>query len=84
MNEEEALRVSLVMDTEDINSATNVIRLNQQGIGFSQNGYNGPFGVAITIDGQIVADYITAGTLSADLIQSGFNGIATGVSISKD
>ena len=68
----------LVMDTEDINSATNVIRLNQQGIGFSQNGYNGPFGVAITIDGQIVADYITAGTLSAELIQAGFNRISTG------
>lgn len=65
----------LVMDTEDINSAMNVIRLNQQGIGFSQNGYNGPFGVAITIDGQIVADYITAGTLSAELIKSGFNDI---------
>lgn len=54
----------LVMDTEDINSATNVIRLNQQGIGFSQNGYNGPFGVAITIDGQISADYVTTGAMS--------------------
>lgn len=84
LNEDDKPYEFLVMDTEDINSATNVIRLNQQGIGFSQNGYNGPFGVAITIDGQIVADYITAGTLSADLIQSGFNGIATGVSISKD
>lgn len=84
MNEDGKPYEFLVMDTEDINSATNVIRLNQQGIGFSQNGYNGPFGVAITIDGQIVADYITAGTLSADLIQSGFNGIATGVSISKE
>lgn len=74
----------LVMDTEDINSATNVIRLNQQGIGFSQNGYNGPFGVAITIDGQIVADYITAGTLSSELIQSGFNKITAGTSITQD
>ncbi len=84
MNEDGKPYEFLVMDTEDINSATNVIRLNQQGIGFSQNGYNGPFGVAITIDGQIVADYITAGTLSADLIQSGFNGIAPGVSMTKD
>lgn len=74
----------LVMDTEDIHTATNVIRLNQQGIGFSQNGYNGPFGVAITIDGQIVADYITAGTLSAELIQSGFNDIAFGTSITQE
>lgn len=84
MNEDGKPYEFLVMDTEDINSATNVIRLNQQGIGFSQNGYNGPFGVAITIDGQIVADYITAGTLSAELIQSGFNDIAFGTSITQE
>lgn len=71
----------LVMDTEDINSATNVIRLNQEGIGFSQNGYNGPFGVAITIDGHIVADFIDTGILNAGIIQAGFNGIAEGVSM---
>ena len=71
----------LVMDTEDINSATNVIRLNQEGIGFSQNGYNGPFGVAITIDGHIVADFIDTGILNAGMIQAGFNGIAEGVSM---
>ena len=71
----------LVMDTEDINSATNVIRLNQQGIGFSRNGYNGPFGVAITIDGHIVADFIDTGILNAGMIQTGFNGIAQGVSM---
>lgn len=84
MNEDGKPYEFLVMDTEDINSATNVIRLNQQGIGFSQNGYNGPFGVAITIDGQIVADYITAGTLSAELIQSGFNKITAGTSITQE
>lgn len=71
----------LVMDTEDINSATNVIRLNQEGIGFSQNGYNGPFGVAITIDGHIVADFIDTGIMNAGIIQAGFNGIAEGVSM---
>ena len=74
----------LVMDTEDINSATNVIRLNQEGIGFSQNGYNGPFGVAITIDGHIVADFIDTGILNAGMIQAGFNGIAQGVSMTED
>ncbi|WP_373779895.1 tail fiber domain-containing protein, partial [Jeotgalibaca porci] len=74
----------LVMDTEDINSATNVIRLNQEGIGFSQNGYNGPFGVAITIDGHIVADFIDTGILNAGIIQAGFNGISQGVSMTAD
>ena len=62
---------TLWMDTPDINTAVNVIRINQQGIGFSQSGYNGPFGVAITIDGHIVADFIDAGTLSADLVRTG-------------
>ena len=38
----------------------------------------------ITIDGQIVADYITAGTLSAELIQSGFNDITAGTSITQE
>ena len=71
----------LVMDTEDINSATNVIRLNQEGIGFSQNGYNGPFGVAITIDGHIVADFIDVGVLNAELIKLGWNNINTQVGI---
>ena len=40
--------------------------------------------MAITIDGQIGADYITAGTLSADLIQSGFNKITAGTSITQE
>lgn len=54
----------LVMDTEDIQTAKNVIRLNQQGLGFSQSGYNGPFGIAMTIDGHVVADFIDVGTLT--------------------
>ena len=62
---------TLWMDTPDINTAVNVIRINQQGIGFSQSGYNGPFKAAITIDGHIVADFIDVGTLTADLIKTG-------------
>ena len=62
---------TLWMDTPDINTAVNVIRINQQGIGFSQSGYNGPFEVAITIDGHMVADFIDTGTLSADLVRTG-------------
>lgn len=53
----------LVMDTEDIETATKVWRWNKSGFGYSGNGYNGSYGTAITMDGQIVADYITAGTL---------------------
>ena len=59
------------MENEDKTKAKNVWRFNQNGIGYSKTGYNGTYGTAITMDGQIVADYITAGTLSADRIKGG-------------
>ncbi len=61
----------LIMDTDDIATAVNVLRINMNGIGFSQTGYNGPFTTAWTIDGQFVADFITAGILNASLIKAG-------------
>ena len=54
----------LIMDDEDMTKAVNVIRMNRNGIGFSQTGYNGPFNSAWTIDGTFYADWIKAGTLS--------------------
>jgi len=61
----------LIMDTDNINTAVNVLRLNMLGIGFSVNGYNGPFTSAWTIDGHFCADFITAGHLNANYIQGG-------------
>ena len=61
----------LIMDTPDIQTAKRVWRWNKAGLGYSQNGYNGPYGLAMTQDGAIVADFITAGTLSANLIKAG-------------
>lgn len=61
----------LIMDTPDLNTAVNVIRMNKNGIAFSTNGYNGPFRTAWTIDGAFVADFITAGTLNANVIKAG-------------
>lgn len=61
----------LIMDTDDINTAVNVIRMNQSGIGFSRNGYQGPYETAWTIDGHFVADFIDTGILNADLIKAG-------------
>ena len=55
----------LIMDTPTIAAAKNIWRWNSGGFGHSKNGYNGPFGTAITQDGAIVADFITAGTLRA-------------------
>lgn len=58
----------LIMDTPDIETATKVWRWNSSGLGYSSNGYEGPFGLAMTIDGSIVANYITTGTLNADSV----------------
>lgn len=61
----------LIMDTDEIATAQNVWRWNQNGLGHSKNGYNGPYNLAMTKDGKIVADRITVGTLLADLIKAG-------------
>lgn len=65
------LQEIVVMDTDDINTAVNVWRWNSGGLGFSSNGYAGPYSTAMTADGQIVADMITTGRLNADLIKTG-------------
>lgn len=61
----------LIMDTDDINTAANVIRFNSAGIGFSRTGYEGPFYSAWTIDGSFNADFIATGSLLANFIQGG-------------
>jgi phage minor structural protein len=55
----------LVMDTPDIQTAEKVLRINQNGIAGSNNGYLGPYSVAITTDGYVVAERILANQLSA-------------------
>ena len=60
----------LIMDTDDINTAREVWRWNKNGLGYSSTGYNGTYGTAITADGQIVADKITTGILTAIIIQN--------------
>lgn len=61
----------LIMDDPDITQAVKVWRWNQAGLGYSSTGYAGPYGLAMTANGEIVADFITAGTLNANLIKAG-------------
>ena len=61
----------LIMDTPDIETATRVWRWNQGGLGYSDNGYDGPYETAITQDGEIVASMITVGTMLANRIKGG-------------
>ena len=62
-NEKGKLSEICFMDTDDFNTAMNILRINQNGIGFSTNGYSGPYRSAWTIDGRFNADFITAGIL---------------------
>ena len=61
----------LIMDTPSIETAQKVWRWNQGGLGYSKSGYDGPYETAITQDGAIVADFITAGTMLANIIKGG-------------
>lgn len=61
----------LILDKPTVAEAVNVWRWNVAGLGFSSHGYNGPFETAVTADGQIVADFITSGTLVANIIKAG-------------
>ena len=58
----------LILDKLPKEQAKNVWRFGLGGIGFSSNGYEGPFEVAITMDGQINANFITTGTMSVSRI----------------
>lgn len=61
----------LIMNTKNYATATKIWRWNLNGLGYSKTGYNGTFGTAITMDGAIVADYITTGILNANIIKAG-------------
>lgn len=75
----------LIMDTPDVNTAVNVWRFNQGGLGHSSNGYQGPFSdIALTQDGRINASMITAGILNANLIRAGVIADASGNNNSWD
>ena len=66
----------LIMDTDDKDTAVNVIRMNVNGIGFSTTGYYGDYTTAWTIDGHFNADFIKAGTINAiDITGSHITGV---------
>ena len=68
-----------IMDNEDPNQAEHVWRWNINGLGYSSTGINGTYGLAMTMDGAIVADYITTGVLNTNVIQ-GYDSLTTEVS----
>ena len=60
----------LFMDSPEEATATNILRINRNGIGFSTDG-GATYRNAWTIDGRLNADFIKTGTINADLIKTG-------------
>ena len=56
---------------EDMDMNTKVWRWNLNGLGYSENGINGPYETAITMDGSINAKFITTGILNAEIVKTG-------------
>lgn len=61
----------LIVDTLPMESATNVIRMNNGGIAFSQSGINGDFTTAWTIDGTFNAQAANVINFTASMIKGG-------------
>ena len=61
----------LVVDSLPKETATNVIMINNGGIGFSNNGINGTFNSAWTIDNILNMEQINVINLTADIIKGG-------------
>ena len=53
-NQDGSWKELLFLDDNDIAEAVNVLRINENGIGFSSNGVSGPYTQAWTLDGRLV------------------------------
>lgn len=57
----------IITDNPDLtDNSAHVWRWNSGGLGFSSTGYNGNYDTAITAGGQIFADFVSTGVLSAN------------------
>lgn len=54
-----------ILDSPEKENAVKCLRLNMNGIAGSTTGWQGPYNVAITVDGQVMADRITSGILKS-------------------
>lgn len=56
----------LYMNAPRKEDATLVMQINMNGIGFSRDGFNGPYKNAWTIDGVLLGEFIKAGSVTAE------------------
>lgn len=58
----------LIMDTDDIETATKVWKWDLNGLSYSDNGYYGDYSIAITMDGKIAGKFLEVNSVSADKV----------------
>lgn len=63
----------LYMDTPDKATAKRILQINKDGIAASTNGYEGPYTVGITVDGQIQGSWIAANSIDTNHLSIGLN-----------
>ena len=64
----------MILDTGNPQTAVRVFRLNENGLGYSNNGYNGPFQAALTYDGHLVADILTGNKIAGIKLETTASG----------
>ena len=67
----------LYMNAPSKEQATQVMQINMNGIGFSRDGFDGPYKNAWTIDGVLLGEFIKAGSVSAEKLSADYKSSVT-------
>lgn len=73
----------LYMNAPNKEDATLVMQINMNGIGFSRDGFDGPYKNAWTIDGVLLGEFIKAGSVSAEKLSAEYKASVTDEITSK-
>ena len=60
----------LYMNAPNKEDATQVMQINMNGIGFSRDGFDGPYKNAWTIDGVLLGEFLKAGSVQAEALSA--------------
>lgn len=67
----------LYMNAPSKEQATRLMQINMNGIGFSRDGFNGPYKNAWTIDGVFLGEFIKAGSVQAEALSAEYKASVT-------
>lgn len=73
----------LYMNAPDKEHATQVMQINMNGIGFSRDGFDGPYKNAWTIDGVLLGEFIKVGSITAEKLSVEYRQAVTDEIVAK-